>query len=422
MSSRFRPSPFEMGQYMKNLLSGRFSDESLVVDYAKGARLYSSDKAYLDFVLGNLTQIFGHNRLDLQERLIETLSRFANIGDHRHQASFDLATRILSIANQESLRFTNSGSEAAHLAVRTARAKSGRTKIVKFVGHYHGWFDEEIATFLKSKSSAGLTPGSADHVIMLQWNDAEGIAHVCEHLEDIAAIICEPVLAHAGTIPPREGFLQLLRELCTANGVALIFDECITGFRVALGGAQELYGVNADYVVYSKALSNGFPFGVLCGKAEFMEPLRDGSVFHASTYDGNPLSIAIVGMVLDELERGEALNAIRLYTNELAGRLSTTLENNGFNVCCQSVPGIFQTFFTDLDSVDNYSDAMSTATTNHLRLKRHLMRDMIDISVGEITHEQTTRNWLGSWFLSSSHNEEVIDRVIASASTFKPAL
>lgn len=399
---------------MKDQLAGRYAASQLTVQRASGAHLEDREGGrFTDFVLGNLTQIFGHGELDCSARVTDALRRYTNVGDQPHIGIHAFARRLLAISRKDSLRFTNSGSEAAHLAIRLARAVTGRPKILRFVGHYHGWFNEEIGSFLRLPSSAGLTSDARHSVIQVNWNNLEEVASAFEHQgSEIAAIICEPILAHAGTIPPCDGFLEQLRSLANTHGCALIFDECITGFRVAMGGAQSLYGIDADLVVYSKALSNGVPLGVVAGTSRFMAAAADWSVFHASSYDCNPLSLAMGEIVLDGLESGSVLQQIDTATTYFSTAMLEILRARGHSAICQSVPGFFQIFFTERARITSYDEAMASDWRKNKRLVELLLAERIVASCGDLRNDDGALSWLGSWFVSARHDKDTLDTVL----------
>lgn len=401
------------------LSSNRFVASDIIVNRAKGGVVSTVDNEdYVDFVLGNLTQIMGHRALWPADKVNALMERMINVGDNAHDLIESVSKKILGIAKKDQLRFTNSGSEAAHLAIRVARASTNRNKVLKFVGHYHGWFNEEIGTFLSVPASTGIPESSMENVISVDWNSKEQVQQAFEtHGSDIAAIICEPCLAHSGTIPPYEGFLQFLRDISESHGTLLIFDECITGFRLALGGAQELYNVTADLVVYSKAISNGLPFGVLAGTQKSMEPLTSWDVFHASTYDSNPLILLMVSEVIGRLEEGPHYDNLQKNILVLSNGISSICEDNKVEHLIQKTTGFFSLYFTNQERISNYSEAMKTDYSKYKLLTNNLMDRNVIVSEGELSHNVEQRNWIGSWFMSSAHTAEQINSVLARVDT-----
>lgn len=404
-----------MKNTISQLVAGRHLASEMVVTKASGPYLEGTEgETKTDFILGNLTQVAGHGACIDIERINATLKNMVNVGDQAHTHIPSLSKKLLKVAGKDSLRYTNSGSEAAHLAIRLARAATGRNKIVKFVGHYHGWFNEEINTWLNARVSTGVPESHLNEVINIEWNDKDAINAVFkEHGKTIAGVICEPCLAHAGTIPPMDGFLEHLRNKTRENGSLLIFDECITGFRVALGGAQEYYGIESDLVVYSKALSNGVPFGVVAGTEFAMEPVRNWEIFHASTYDSNPLSMTMAESVFDQLESTELLKRLEDNVNLFARELKSIFDKRRVDAVIQSCPGFLSVFFTDQPRIMNYKQSMQTDYVNYRKLVRYLCSHGLIVSEGELGNTDNERNWIGSWFLSSAHDQSVLNDILS---------
>lgn len=402
---------------MNTRLAGRYAPTDIVAKRASGASIQTTGgDSFIDFILGNLTQLRGFRSVESLVRRIEELDLPLNVGDYPHEIQDRLAEKLLSISRKECLRYTNSGSEAIHLAVRVARAHTGRRKIVRFYGHYHGWYTEEIAGVVPTLYSEGLPAGARDNLIQLQWNDFDGLRQAfAQHGDDIACIMCEPVLAHSGTIPPKEGFLETIVDLARQNGSISIFDECITGFRVGLTGAQGLFGVYPDMVVYSKAVSGGVPFGVLLGMTEHFAPLNEWRVFHASTYDGNILSVLSCLEVIDELEQGEVYEAIGRAQSELIGGLESLFMRAGQPYHVQEAPGLFQIFFTEQNDIGSYADAQATDIPRFNRFVHTMRKHGVRVSEGDLSHDDTNQNWLGSWFLSAAHDGEAVSRTLEAA-------
>lgn len=400
------------------VLAGRHEGMDLLIKKAENEKIYDVKKGeYIDYVLGNLTQIFGHRGIDMEDVIREVAGTYYNVGDNPNIHGVELAKKILEISNMDMMRFTNSGSEAVHLALRVARAHTGRNKVLKFVGHYHGWFDEPISTFLGAKVTEGVCPEITDNIIMVQWNDKQAVSEAFEKYGDyIAAVILEPVLAHSGTIPPFQGFLDFLREITTQNKAVLIFDECVTGFRIALGGAQEFYYVQADLVIYSKAISGGIPIGVLAGKEMVMKCLQEGRVYQASTYDSNPLSAAVALKIINTLQSQSINNSINAIGNKLMDGMKNVFEINGHKALFQGVGAFYQFYFTQRDQITSYSEAMQTDWKKFQRFICGMRKKNICMSEGELWSDNYSRNWIGSVFVSTGHSDESIQKTLNAAS------
>jgi glutamate-1-semialdehyde 2,1-aminomutase len=394
-----------------NILAGRYRADDLTVVRALGPWLYSADERRIaDYLLGNCCMILGHADPHVAGRIREEVGLGTNVGDWANRHTFPLAKRILRHARQDALRFVSSGSEAVHLAVRVARGATGKRLILKFEGHYHGWFREEFSAFVpKQQDSLGLGPDPSAAVRTLQWNDFKGVTDAFEKFgKELACVLCEPVLCHAGPIPPQPGFLELLRTLCTQAGVALIFDECITGFRLSLGGAQEFFGVDADLVTYSKALSGGIPLGVCAGRQRFMEVLEHGA-YQAATYDGNPISLVAASAVLDKLEDPATYARIHEFGTRLMRAVTDIFDEHKIPHVLQGYPSVFQIFKTELDCLKTYREALGQTDIGfYSRLQEALLRRDVNVYKGDLRSELFS-SWLSQWFVSAAHDGQVFE-------------
>ncbi|MCA1669616.1 MAG: aminotransferase class III-fold pyridoxal phosphate-dependent enzyme [Thermomicrobia bacterium] len=289
---------------------------------ADGPYLFDADEQrFIDFNLGNGAALLGHRHPAVQAAMIEAVERGLLTGSETEEHARLAEALVACIPSAERARFSTAGTEAPMLAVRVARAHTGRRRIVKFEGHFHGLYDGfmynqkvPLATpdAPPTAESAGMI-GSADETIVLPWNDA---ARFVQRIErdgaTIAAVICEPINYNSGCIPPAPGFLQLLREVTAAHGIVLIFDEVLSGFRTGIGGAQSYYGVTPDITTLAKALANGAPISATVGSAAVMGAIRPGGAVHSGTYSGNLFGVlaALATLkVLDEPETYPALNA-----------------------------------------------------------------------------------------------------------------
>ena len=271
------------------------------IAHGEGATMVDEDgNRYIDLVGSWGPLIFGHGRREVLEAASEALRHGSSFGAPA-AGEVALAEAIVdAVDSVEKVRLTNSGTEAGMTAVRLARGATGRSKLLKFVGHYHGHADallvsagSGVAT-LGIPGSPGVTEGAVSDTILVPWNDRDAVAAVvAEHGDDLAAILAEPVAANMNLVPPDPGFLGFLREQADTCGAVLIFDEVITGFRLARGGAQQLHGVAADLTVMGKVVGGGFPLAALGGPAELMDHLApDGPVYQSGTLSGNPVAVA----------------------------------------------------------------------------------------------------------------------------------
>ncbi|MCW5980945.1 MAG: aspartate aminotransferase family protein [Bryobacteraceae bacterium] len=299
-----------------------------------GSRLFDEDgNEYIDYALAWGPAILGHCHPRLVEALAEQARRPATYGA-QHRLEIEVAERIqAAVPCAERLIFTSSGSEAVQCALRLARACTGRNLVLKFEGHYHGWFDsvllshhpraEEVGPAEAPRvapESKGQVPNAADNVVVLPWNRADLVASLFEERRrEIAAVIMEPVLCNSGCLLPLPGYLEQIREIAHRNGALLILDEIITGFRIAPGGAQSYYNVVPDLATFGKAVGAGLPLSVIAGRREIMDLMFTGGVSYGGSFNGNPVSLTGGKVALDELTRdgGAALKQ----ANELGGRI-----------------------------------------------------------------------------------------------------
>jgi glutamate-1-semialdehyde 2,1-aminomutase len=305
-----------------------------------GARLQDVDgNEYIDYQLGWGPNILGYCHPRMVEAMRVLAERPYNYGA-QHELEIAVAERIQScVPCAERVAFTSSGSEAVQLVQRLARAFTGRQLILKFEGHYHGWMDSVLHSHHPNhaqtgprdkpnvvRESAGQVANSVDNIIVAPWNDVGLLERLLtENSQKVAAVIMEPILCNSGCLMPRPGYLQTARELTTRHGALLIFDEVITGFRVALGGAQSHYGVIPDCATFGKALGGGLPLSAVSGRKEIMEQMFTRGVVFGGSFNGNPTSLTGANAALEELARdgGAALE----HANRTGEKLRTGLQN-----------------------------------------------------------------------------------------------
>jgi glutamate-1-semialdehyde 2,1-aminomutase len=288
----------------------------IYVKEAKGAYLYDEDgNRLIDYINSWGPMILGHAYQPVVDAVVEKAKLGTSFGMPTEIETQIAALAVSMVPNVDKIRFVNSGTEACMSAVRLARGFTKREKIIKFKGCYHGHSDSFLiqagsgAVTFGSPNSPGVTQGTAKDTLLATYNDLENVKMILEsNPGEVAAIIIEPVAGNMGCIPPQEGFLQGLRSLCDEHGALLIFDEVMTGFRLARGGAQELFGVNADLVTFGKVIGGGLPVGAFAGRAEIMDYLAPvGPVYQAGTLSGNPLAMAAGLTMLQEIERDKNL-------------------------------------------------------------------------------------------------------------------
>jgi len=388
--------------------------EPRFVDRAKGSRIWDVDgREYVDFVQSWGPMILGHGYEPVLDAVRDQLERGTSFGAPtcvEIAAAEAVANAVPSI---EMVRFVSSGTEATMSAIRLARGYTGRDKFIKFDGNYHGHSDALLVAAgsglltLGIPSTPGVTKGAAGDTIVLPYNDLDPVAATLEAEGDqIAAIILEPIAGNMGVVPPKPGFLQGLRDLCDAHGVVLIFDEVISGFRVALGGAQELYGVTPDLTTLGKIIGGGFPVGAFGGKAEIMSQLAPtGPVYQAGTLSGNPVAMIAGLATIDALSRPGVYDELERKGKKLADGLCRAAGDAAIHTHCNRVGSMSTMFFTHLEV-----SSWSTASTSDTERYAKYFRGMIDKGF-----------WLApsqyeACFVSVAHTDEQIDRFLEAAS------
>lgn len=332
-----------------------------------GPRLFDVDgNSYLDYCLAYGPLVLGHAYPPVMKAVSEQLSRGTAYGvptENEIKLAMEVVRRVPCA---EMVRFVNSGTEATMSAIRLARAVTGKNKIVKFEGAYHGAHDYVL---VKSGSGAfglpdspGVPEETTRNTVLVPFNDEEAIISLVEKEKDeLATIILEPVMGNVGCIPPKKGFLEFLREITAENNIILIFDEVITGFRIAEGGAQEYFGVTPDLVTFGKILGGGFPIGAFAGKKEFMERIAPaGDVYQAGTFNGNPISITAGLETMKHLDK-EFYQEMDVKGLEMRRGLQNILEDASLNYQVAGLSSMFQIYFTD-NEVWDYSQAKSADT------------------------------------------------------------
>jgi glutamate-1-semialdehyde 2,1-aminomutase len=384
-------------------------DEPFFVRRGEGAYLEDVDgNRYVDWVMSWGPLLFGHADPDTVEAVRDAAERGTSFGAPT-EAEVELAAEIVdAVPSVEKVRLVSSGTEAAMSAVRLARAFTSRDRILKFAGCYHGHVDALLASAGSGVATLGLptSPGIPSTVtgntIVCPFNDVDAAAAaVAQYGEGLAAILVEPVAGNMGVVPPGPGYLESLRELCDAAGALLVFDEVITGFRVARGGAQELFGVMPDLTILGKIVGGGLPLAAFGGRAEIMDRLApSGNVYQAGTLSGNPLATAAGLAVLRRLDDQ------RMY-EELERRAARLEEGLAPHGCLQRVGAMATLFMTD-GSVRDFDDAQRADMQRYAALFRHLLARGIYIAPSQFE----------AMFISLAHGDEEIDRTIQAVADF----
>jgi glutamate-1-semialdehyde 2,1-aminomutase len=385
------------------------------VKEAKGAYFTDEDgNRYVDFIASWGPLLFGHAFEPVLEAVIERTRKGTSFGMPTALET-ELAEKVVSmVPNVEKVRFVNSGTEACMSAVRLARGYTGRDKLIKFAGCYHGHADAFLiqagsgAVTFGSPNSPGVTPGTARDTLLARYNDLEGVETLVKaNAGDVAAIILEPVAGNMGCIPPEKGFLEGLRELCTQHGILLIFDEVMTGFRLAPGGAQEALGIRADIATFGKVLGGGLPVGAFAASGEIMRHLApEGPVYQAGTLSGNPLAMGAGLAMLTAIEADPGVFArLEEKTAYLHKGLSKALESSGLPVQINRFGSMVSVHFTEVPVRD--FDSAATGNNDYFKTYFHGMLDR-GIYLPPSAFE--------SYFLNDALSYADLDLAIAAAS------
>jgi glutamate-1-semialdehyde 2,1-aminomutase len=389
------------------------SPTPLVIQSGSGPYVVDADgNRLIDYYLGMGPMILGHSPKSVIEAAKAQLDRgilFAG----QSEVEFEAARLVCELVPcAERVRFGSSGTEVIQAALRLARAATGRQRILKFEGHYHGWLDNVLWSVapaedvsgpaekpLKVAGTLGQVPSSADQLDVLGWNDLRAVE---DHLArgDVAAVIMEPAMCNISAIPPRAGYLEGVRAACSKHGTILIFDEVITGFRLSTGGAQQHFNVTPDLATFGKAIANGFPVAALAGRAELMDRFVTERVMHGGTYNGHPVNMAATVATLRELARGDIYPSIERRGRRLMTDIAEILHRHSLPARVQGFPGIFHVAFGVTKPIEVFRDTLSTDRARYVRFTTAL------IERGVRALER------GAWFLSSEHHDDVLDRTL----------
>ena len=411
----------------KKVMAGGVSSEfrkynhphAIFYTHGEGSRVYDVDgNAYLDFTLSQGPLILGHSHPHVLKSVHE-YSQQGQLFAGQHIKEIELAETINRLVpSAELMRFCLDGSEAVQAALRVARAKTGRKKFLRFEGHYHGWLDNMCfgisapsAVALGSREEPevfpwtdGLPDRVKDEFIIAPWNDIELLKEIiARHHQEIAAIITEPVMCNNGCIMPVEGFLQGIREICDQHGMALIFDEVITGFRLGLGGAQQYFNISPDLSIFAKAIGSGYPISVVAGKKKWMHLIEEAKVIHAGTMNsGNP-TVAAALATIDVLEKENPYPRMFQYGKKLMEGLREAAARYGHNLVVQGPGTMFHIAFTNKAEIKDYRD---TLDLDRIKLGK-FVAGMHDRGIRVIGR--------GLWYISVVHTAEDIDHAVNTA-------
>jgi glutamate-1-semialdehyde 2,1-aminomutase len=384
----------------------------IFIERGRGAHIEDADgRKYIDYVMSWGPLIHGHAPKGLLKALSAAAARGTSFG-----APTELETRLaqrvaMLVPSMERVRFVSSGTEAAMSALRVARAATRRDMFVKFEGCYHGHADPFLvqagsgATTLGVPTSPGVPAGATDTTLLARYNDLQSVEALFErHPQQIAAIFVEPIAGNMGVVPPRDGFLQGLREICDSQGALLVFDEVISGFRAAAGGAQKVFGVRPDMTCLGKIIGGGLPVGAYGGRAGVMSLVSPaGPVYQAGTLSGNPLAMTAGLWSLEELSPGLYRHMAKLGARLAAG-LADAAREAGVPLQVNGFGSLVTPFFTTVP-VRDYQSALTSDTAAYGRFFRAMLARGVYPPASQFE----------AWFLSGAHTERDIDRTITAA-------
>ena len=381
---------------------------------ADGAYIYDEDgKRYIDYVCSWGPMILGHNHPVIREAVEKAVKDGLSFGAPTRR-EVDIAELMVELVpNIEMVRMVNSGTEAVMSAVRLARGATGRDKLIKFEGCYHGHSDCMLVNAGSSAlagghpSSAGVPVGAAKDTLTAQFNDLDSVRELLEgNPGQVAAVIVEPVAANMGVVNPAPGFLPGLRQLCDQHGALLIFDEVITGFRLALGGAQEYFGVKADLVTFGKIIGGGMPVGAYCGSRELLEQVAPcGPVYQAGTLSGNPVAMAAGLAQLTYLKEHPQVYAdIATKGEKLACGLRAAAAEAGVPVAINQIGSLLAPFFTPTE-VTTFTDAKGSDVGRYAKYFQAMLERGVALAPAQFE----------AMFVSEAHGDAELDATLAAA-------
>ena len=391
----------------------------LFIERAEGAYIYDANgNAFVDYINSWGPMILGHAFKPVKEALNAQLEKSFSYGAPTmiETAMAELVCEM--VPNIEMVRMVNSGTEACLAAIRLARGYTGRDKIVKFIGCYHGHAD----SFLKKAGSGlatleidkvpGVPSSTLENTLLADYNDLDGVRAIfSQHAGEIAAIIVEPVGGNMGCIPPKAGFLEGLRALCKDDGALLIFDEVMTGFRLAPGGAQEKLGIQADMVTYGKVIGGGLPVGAFGASKEIMSHIAPlGEVYQAGTHSGNPLAMWAGYTQLKYLfEHPDVYTHIEKMTKALADGIEAIMKKKGISVCINQIGSMISVHFTDQEEVLDFTASASCDIKQFNRFFHHMLNMGIYLPPSSFE----------SWFISNAIGESEIQKTLEAISAYE---
>ncbi|WP_222851109.1 aspartate aminotransferase family protein [Phytoactinopolyspora mesophila] len=377
--------------------------------HAKGARVFGVDgEDYVDYLLGQGPAFLGHAP-DAVLDAVDQASRRGLVFGGQHELEIEASEAVCeALGWPDMVRFGVSGTESVQAALRLARAATGRTRVIRFEGHYHGWLDNVLTqpgeNGVWGAASAGQLDSHLEDFIVLPWNDADAVATALERKGDqIAAVLMEPVMVNAGVIEPLPGYLERIRELCTARGVVLIFDEVISGFRFGLSGAAGWFGVTPDLATYGKAMAGGWPVSALAGRAELMERFGTGEVNHSGTFNGSVMAMAATKATLECLRKDPPYDSIEEHGTALIEGIKEIATAHGLPLHVQGFPVAFHVSFGEAEVTD-YRSLQQLDLMSYARFAQALVEHGVLVAAR------------GVWYVSASHGREELSLALGRIS------
>lgn len=379
----------------------------------RGSHVWDVDgNEFIDYVMARGPLLLGHS----PERVLAAVHRQIDTGlmyAGQDELEIRVAEKVCGMVPcAEMVRFSNSGSEAVHAAIRLARAVTGRTRILRFEGQYHGWFDSHLWSYapppdvcgpreapVPVPGTKGLPLSDAGNLVVLPWNDVDLLRRtMASHGSDLAAVITEPMMCNMGSLLPQPGYLQAMRDLCTKHGAVLIFDEVITGFRLSPGGGQARFGVTPDLAVFAKGLAAGFPVSAVAGRRDLMRHFGDLSVSHAGTYNANPPCMAAALAALEELTAEDG--AVYRHLEGLGMQLMEGIRRAVPGAVVRGLPPVFHVSFGGDPEAREYRTFVSRDLERYRRFAVALQERGVRVVPA------------GIWFLSAAHTEGDVERTL----------
>jgi glutamate-1-semialdehyde 2,1-aminomutase len=401
-----------------------YAQGPIFLERGQGSHVWDADgNEYIDFMMSFGALIHGH----AHPKLVEVVSQAMSEGSHfaaATSAEVEAAERFRRmVPSAEVVRFTNTGSEATMLALRLARAHTGRRKSLKFEGHYHGWYDPYLLNAhshppeqlgppenpTRIPDSEGIPSSTFDDVILCPWNDVDAVERaIRRHGRELAAVITEPIMANMGCILPRAGYLQKLRELTRDCGALLILDEVVTGFRYTPGGCQEYYGIRPDLSTFGKALGAGFPVGAVAGPRSILDRMRWGEhmVLHYGTFNGHRLTMKVIAANLDLLSAEGAYRKLHAIGDGAIAGLREVFRRHKIGAIVQGFGPMFQIYFTGREAIHDYRDYCTYVDAQKYSRFVHALLDR--------GIYMTPSNGL-HWIISTAHTEADVQTLLTMA-------